>query len=150
MSAARSGQAVPPSTGELIDLWIDTAYYVKLLGEAAFADTPLSLLSNRVLLAVCDEPGITVSELSRRIPKTQQMISHVAAQLTKLGLLERQLGSTRGVGLHLSQAGQEMAVDGRARQSAMETRVREILGGTRSAALAELLADSRSALKAAR
>ena len=133
-----------------VDLLVDTAYYVKLMGEAALADTPLSLLSSRVLATVFGEPGITVAELSRRIPKTQQMISHVAAQLTKLGLIERRLGPARGVGLYVTETGGQMAQEGLARERQLHTRLRELLGEERSAALTELLGESRSILRDAR
>ncbi len=108
------------------------------MGEAALADTPLSLLSNRMLAAVLDKPGITVTEMSRRIPKTQQAISHVAAQLTKLGLIERRLGSGRGVELYVTEAGRRMAEEGRAREHGIQIRLRELLGDARYEALEEL------------
>jgi DNA-binding MarR family transcriptional regulator len=134
---------------DLIDPLLDTAYYVKLMGEAALADTPLSLLSSRMLAVVLDEPGITVAELSRRIPKTQQAISHVAAQLTDLGLIERRLGTGRGVGLHVTGAGRRAAKDGLAREHEMRTRLRELLGDARYEALEQLSGEAREILRAA-
>jgi DNA-binding MarR family transcriptional regulator len=154
MTASRPGRTKPvdggpPLTGEdeLIDLLLDTAYYVKLMGEAALADTPLSLLSSRMLATVLNEPGITVAEISRRIPKTQQMISHVAAQLAKLGLIERQLGSARGVGLYVTDAGRQMAEKGLAREHEMRTRLRELLGEIRYEALEQLSRETRAILR---
>jgi DNA-binding MarR family transcriptional regulator len=134
---------------DLIDPLLDTAYYVKLMGEAALADTPLSLLSSRMLAVVLEEPGITVAELSRRIPKTQQAISHVATQLTDLGLIERRLGTGRGVGLHVTDAGRRVAKDGLAREHEMRARLRELLGDARYEALEQLSGEAREILRAA-
>src|ERR1017187_9202408 len=83
-------------------LWQVTAY-THLMGEAALADTPLTVAASSMLIAVLEEPGMTVAEISRRIPKAQQTISSVVARLEKLGLIERRLGSGRGVGLHPAQ-----------------------------------------------
>ena len=79
------------------------------MGEAALAGTPLTVAASSMLIAVLEDPGMTVAEISRRIPKAQQSISSVVARLEKLGLIERRLGSGRGVGLHVTDAGREMA-----------------------------------------
>lgn len=138
-------------TGEdqLIDLLLDTAVYVKLMGEAALADTPLSLLSSRMLAAVLGEPGITVAEVSRRIPKTQQAISLIAAQLIELGLIERRLGSGRGIGLYVTKAGRRIAEQGLTRGLGTHMRLRKLLGEERYEQLRRLLLDSRETLREA-
>jgi len=133
--------------GRFIDLLLDTTVFVKLIGEAALADTPLSLLSSRMLAAVVGEPGITVAEISRRIPKTQQAISLVAAQLTKLGLIERRLGAGRGVELYVTKAGRQMAEKGLARERDMQLRLRELLGEKRHQQLERLLHETREILR---
>jgi hypothetical protein len=46
-----------------------------------------------MLIAVLDEPGMTVAEISRSIPEAQQPIS--SARLEKLGLIERRHGPGR-------------------------------------------------------
>ena len=146
------GCGEPPLTGEdeLVDLLLDTAAHVKVMGEAALANTPLSLLSSRMLAAVLAEPGITVAEMARRIPKTQQAISHVAAQLTKLGLIERRLASGRGVGLHVTDAGRRTAQEALAREHEMQLRLRELLGDARYEALRRLSGETRAILREAR
>jgi DNA-binding MarR family transcriptional regulator len=121
--------------------------YVKLIGEAALADTPLSLLSNRMLAAVLCEPGITVAEISRRIPKTQQAISHVAAQLAELGLIECRLGSPRGVGLHVTETGRRMAEEGIAGGHDTQMRLRELLSDARYETLQQLSVETRAILR---
>jgi DNA-binding MarR family transcriptional regulator len=158
MTASRSDHAPlaaggePPliGNGQLVDLLLDMAVYVKSMGEAVLADTPLSLLSIRMLAAVLAEPGITVSEMSRRIPKTQQAISQVAAQLTELGLIERRLGSGRGIELYVTKAGEKKAQDGLRRERELRLRLRELLGDERHEQLERLLRESREILREAR
>jgi DNA-binding MarR family transcriptional regulator len=129
-------------------LWQVTAY-THLMGEAALAGTPLTVAASSMLIAVYDDPGMTVAEISRRIPKAQQTISSVVGRLEKLGLIERRLGSGRGVGLYVTDAGQEMAEIAAAREREINARVRELLGEERSTALTELLRESRAILREA-
>jgi DNA-binding MarR family transcriptional regulator len=129
-------------------LWQVTAY-THLMGEAALADSPLTVAASSMLIIVLEEPGMTVAEISRRIPKTQQTISSVVARLEKLGLIERRLGSGRGVGLYVTEAGQEMAQVALAKERETNARVCELLGQQRSAALTELLRESRAILRKA-
>ena len=157
MTASRATPVVPapdaeplPGKSQLNDLLWEVCAYVELMGEAALADTPLTLPSCGMLARVLGEPGITVAEMSRRIPKTQQAISQVAARLEKLGLIERRLGSGRGVGLFLTDAGREMAQTARAREDELDGRLTELLGAERSSALAELLGESRAILRETR
>lgn len=103
-----------------------------------------------MLIAVLNEPAMIVAEISRRIPKTQQTISQVVARLEKLGLIERRLGSGRGLGLHVTNAGREMAQAALAREQQLTARLAELLGEERSAALTELLRESRTILREAR
>ena len=141
-----AGKALLTGNDELVNLLLDTTVYVKLMGEATLADTPLSLLSSRMLAAVLWQPGITVSEMSRQIPKTQQALSLVAAQLIKLGLIERRLGSGRGIGLYVTEAGQRMAEEGLAREHGLQIRLGELLGDKRYEQLRQLLHESREIL----
>jgi DNA-binding MarR family transcriptional regulator len=103
-----------------------------------------------MLIAVLEEPGMTVAEISRRIPKAQQTISSVVARLEKLGLIERRLGSGRGVGLHVTDTGREMAQVAVTHEQELNARLRELLGEERSTALTELLCESRAILREAR
>jgi DNA-binding MarR family transcriptional regulator len=130
-------------------LWQVTAH-THLMGEAALAGTPLTVASCSMLIAVLEQPGITVAEISRRIPKTQQTISQVVARLEKLGLIERRLGPVRGVRLHVTDAGREMANVALARAEEVTALLRSLLGSERSAALTELLRESRAILQEAR
>jgi len=130
-------------------LWRVTAY-AHLMGEAALADTPLTVASSSMLISVLEEPGMTVAEISRRIPKAQQTISQVVARLEKLGFIERRLGSGRGVGLYVTDAGREMAQVAVARERELTARLRELLGEERSTALTALLSESHAILREAR
>ena len=141
---------LPPFKTRLADLlWAVTAYS-ELMGEAALAETPLTLPSSGMLESVLLEPGITVAEMSRRIPKTQQAISQVAARLEKLGFLERRLGPGRGVGLYVTETGREMAEEASRREREQDARLRELLGQERHDQLRRLLIESRAILQAAR
>jgi hypothetical protein len=59
------------------------------LGEAALADSPLTLPRLGLLESVSARPGITIAEIARRAPQTQQALSQIAARLDKLGFIER-------------------------------------------------------------
>jgi DNA-binding MarR family transcriptional regulator len=74
----------------------------------------------------------------------------VVARLEKLGLIERRLGSGRGVGLHVTDAGRELAQLAVTRDQEINARLRELLGEERCAALTELLSQSRAILRDAR
>jgi DNA-binding MarR family transcriptional regulator len=134
---------------QLNDLLWETTTYVELMGEAALADTPLTLASSGMLAAVLAEPGITVAEMARRMPKTQQAISQLAARLEKLGLLERRLGAGRGVGLFVTDAGRALAETGLAHERELDARLRGLLGDERYDELARLLRESRAILREA-
>lgn len=123
------------------------ASYTHLMGEEAFAGTPLTVASGSMLIAILEQPGLTVAEFSRRIPKTQQTLPQVAARLEKLGLIERRLGPGRGVGLYLTEAGRQMAGDAVAREQEVNTMLRELLGAERADALTGLLRQSHAILR---
>jgi DNA-binding MarR family transcriptional regulator len=130
-------------------LWQVTAY-THLMGEETFAGTPLTVASGSMLRSVLEQPGLTVAEFSRRIPKTQQTLSQVVARLEKLGLIERRLGPGRGIGLYLTEAGQQMAEEAVTREQEVNARLRELLGAERAGALTELLRESRAILQETR
>lgn len=142
----------PPLHGkdQLNDLLWEVSTYVGMMGETALADTPLTLPSGGMLATVLSEPGITVAEMSRRIPKTQQAISQLAARLEKLGYLERRVGPGRGVGLYVTDAGRDMAEQGIAREQQLHESLRELLGAERYEELARLLRETRRILREAR
>jgi DNA-binding MarR family transcriptional regulator len=134
---------------QLNDLLWETTTYIESMGEAALAGTPLTLPSSGMLTAVLAEPGITIAEMARRMPKSQQAISQVAARLEKLGLLERRLGSGRGVGLYVTDAGRAMAEVGLTRERELVARLREMLGDERYEELSRLLVETRTIVRAA-
>jgi DNA-binding MarR family transcriptional regulator len=143
-----AGGTPAPSGDSLYDLLWQVAAYTHLMSEAVLADTPLTVASSSMLISVLREPGMTVAEFSRRIPKSQQTLSQVVARLEKLGLVERRLGPGRGVGLHVTEAGRELAELAIAREQEISARLRDLLGEERTAALTELLAESRTILRA--
>jgi DNA-binding MarR family transcriptional regulator len=119
-------------------LW-ETWARAALLGEAGLADTSLTLPSLGLLDTISAGPGITVAEISRRTPKTQQAISQVVARLEKLGYLERRLRPGRGVGLHITAAGQKARREGTAREETLEQHLHDLLGTDRYNQLRTLL-----------
>ncbi len=145
-------QAVEPPLAhrdQLNDLLWETTTYIESMGESALAGTPLTLASSGMLAAVLAEPGVTIAEMSRRMPKSQQAISQVAARLEKLGLLERRLGSGRGVGLFVTDDGRAMAEVGLARERELVERLRELLGDERYEKLSHLLLETRAIVREA-
>lgn len=127
-------------------LWQVTAQ-THLIVEADLAGSALTAASGSMLVAIAAEPGITVAEISRRIPKTQQTISQVVARLEKLGLIERRLGTGRGVGLHATTEGSELAVRARSSQRSLESRLTGALGDEGATALTELLRAASASLR---
>jgi DNA-binding MarR family transcriptional regulator len=119
---------------------------VSLLGEAELGDTPLTLAALGVLDMVSVWPGSTVSELSRRTPKTQQAISQVVSRLEKLGYVERRLGAGRGVGLYITDPGTAAREQGHRREAAYERKVRDLFGEARFLQLKQLLEEARELL----
>jgi DNA-binding MarR family transcriptional regulator len=119
---------------------------VSLLGEAELADTPLTLPSLGLLDIIGAFPGITVAEISRRLPTTQQSISQTVARLEKLGYVERRLGPRRGVGLHITRAGHQAHQQGTAREKALDQRLEHLLGAERHRELCALLEQARELL----
>jgi DNA-binding MarR family transcriptional regulator len=126
-------------------LW-ETSARVSLLGEAELANTPLTLPSLGLLDIIEAMPGITVAEISRRLPTTQQSISQSVARLEKLGYVERRLGPRRGVGLHVTEAGHRGHQEGTAREKVLDQRLEDLLGAERHRELCALLEQARELL----
>ena len=115
-------------------------------GEAALRGTSLSVPLNHLLDAVVAEPGVTVTELARRLGKSQQAMSQAADRLERLGFIGRHVGAGRTVGLHATDAGRTASADGVRRELAAEDRTREVLGLDRFDTLVALLESARDAL----
>lgn len=115
-------------------------------GEAALASTSLSLPLNHLLDAVVAEPGVTVTEIARRLGKSQQAMSQAADRLVRLGYIERRVGVGRTVGLYATDAGRTASADGVRRELAAENRTREVLGIEQYNSLFALLESVRDRL----
>src|ERR1700761_2864176 len=139
----RSGAAL---TGLLRGRLREVSTLIEQRGEAALAGTPLSLPLNHLLDAVVAEPGVTVTEIARRLGKSQQAMSQAADRLERLGFIERHVGAGRMVGLHATDAGRTASADGGHRELAAEDRTREVLGSDRFDTLVALLESARDAL----
>src|ERR1700761_7449194 len=139
----RSGAAL---TGLLRGRLREVSVIIEQRGEAALAGTSLSLPLNHLLDAVVAEPGVTVTEIARRLGKSQQAMSQAADRLARLGFIERRVGAGRTVGLHATDAGRSASADGVRRELAAEDRTRAALGTERFDALIAALASARDAL----
>lgn len=141
-----------PSTDSamLSDLLWEAAAYVELLGEAALADLPITTATSGTLMTIYAEPGVTIAEMARRKPRTQQAISQNVARLEKMGLIERRLGPGRGIGLHLTDDGRTMAEQAFARERSADEQVRQILGAEDHEALRKLLVEGCVSLRSHR
>jgi DNA-binding MarR family transcriptional regulator len=126
-------------------LW-DVSTRTSALGETALAGTPLSLSALGVLDWIADHPGITIAQITRRSPTTQQAISQVAARLQKLGLIERRLSGGRGVGLYITATGRRVHAQGNQMRRQFEQGLREALGDDRYDGLRRLLEATRAAV----
>ena len=145
-------QPAPDTTGEddwahfLGHLLWDVAARATVLGEAELAGTPLTLPSSGMLQLIGSEPGITIAEIARRVPKTQQAISQIVARLEKLGYLVRQLGPGRGVGLYLTVEGLAARDEAAAAEARFDRRLRDLFGADRYTQLRGLLEEARERL----
>lgn len=124
----------------LVHLLWAVSVRTSVLGEAALAGTPLTLAGLGLLENVAAQPGVTIAEISRRAPQTQQALSQIVARLEKLGLVERRLArGTRGIGLHLTPAGEEARTAAHAAAEDFEASLAEALGDRRHGQLVRLL-----------
>lgn len=128
-------------------LW-QVAAQTSVLGDAEFAQSSLSIPLTGLLDQIEDTPGITVTDISRRLPTTQQSVSEAAKRLEKLGYIERRLGSGRGVGLHLTAAGVEAHQYARQLEETFEQRLRDWIGDDDYTQLRTLLGRARDELAA--
>jgi DNA-binding MarR family transcriptional regulator len=117
------------------------------LGEAALANSPLTLAGLGLLENINAKPGITIAEIARRAPQTQQALSQIAARLEKLGFIERRISdSGRGIALHLSPAGASARAQAHQATEAFEAELANALGATRYQRLTKLLEETRTSL----
>jgi DNA-binding MarR family transcriptional regulator len=115
------------------------------LAEATLSDSPLTLAGLGVLENVAARPGVTITEMARSTPQTQQTLSQIVARLERLGLVERKLSrGTRGVALHLTEAGAQARAVAHEPIEAFEASLAEALGHQRHARLVDLLEQAKS------
>jgi DNA-binding MarR family transcriptional regulator len=123
-------------------LW-EVSARTALVTDAALAEVGLSCAGIGLLDQVADEPGITIAEMSRRLPKTPQAISQNAARMEKLGFIERRLAGGRAIGLHLTPAGEAARARGNAAEAAFDAELRAAIGDERYEELRTLLRHTR-------
>jgi len=143
-----SPEAESPDRWEhwLVHLLWAVSTRTSMLGEAALAKTGLTLAGLGLLENVNARPGITIAEISRRAPQTQQALSQVAARLEGLGFVERRLaerGGGRGVGLHLTGDGADALARAHRAAEAYEGMLVGELGADRHRRLVDLLEEMR-------
>jgi DNA-binding MarR family transcriptional regulator len=109
------------------------------------ARTPLSQAAIGALTKIAAEPGITASGLARSGFKTQQAASQITGRLERHGFIERRLGPGRGVGLHITPAGEQAVTDGLASEREVERQLESLIGSERYEALREHLIELRRA-----
>jgi DNA-binding MarR family transcriptional regulator len=127
-------------------LWAVSAR-TSALGESALANSPLTLAGLGMLENINARPGITIAEISRRAPQTQQALSQIAARLDRLGFVERRLADRgRGIGLYLTDAGAGARMHGHMAIEAFEADLATALGSDRHARLLALLEETRSVI----
>jgi DNA-binding MarR family transcriptional regulator len=129
----------------LVHLLWAVSVRTSMLGEAALADSPLTLAGLGLLENINARPGITISEIARRAPQTQQALSQIAARLDKLGFIERSLSdSGRGIALHLTPAGVSARAHAHQTAERFDAQLAGALGATRYQALIKLLGETRA------
>lgn len=134
----------------LVHLLWAVSVRTSVLGEAALSGSPLTLAGLGLLENLNARPGITIAEIARRAPQTQQALSQIAARLEKLRYIERRLpdrGSGRGIGLHLTPAGATARAEARDRVEAFESSLADALGPDRHERLVRLLEEARTIVR---
>ena len=126
-------------------LW-ELSARVIALGEQRFAKLELSRPALGLLDILASQPGISIAEIARQQPKTQQAISQVVARLETLGLLARKLVRGRTIALYLTAAGTRARSEGTAAEVAFEAELEATLGRTTYTRLRKALIEARSAL----
>lgn len=100
------------------------------LAESALVGLPLTPASAGVLDVVSASPGVSIAEISRWLPTSQQGVSQIVGRLERLGFLERRLGARGyGVALFITDAGASSLRDANERLAEAERRLVEALGG---------------------
>lgn len=118
------------------------------LGEAGLAGSPVTLAGLGLLENVSARPGITIAEISRRAPQTQQALSQIAARLGKLGFIERRLSDGgRGIALYVTTAGASARAQAHETVEAFEAELVSALGATRHKRLIQLLEEARAIIR---
>lgn len=117
------------------------------LGEAAIHATSLSRPGLGMLDITGANPGITVSEIARRLPVTQQSVSQIVARLEGLGLLERRLLGGRNIGLYLTETGARMRAAGDAADVAFERELEVALGPARYERFRKILLEAKEVVE---
>jgi DNA-binding MarR family transcriptional regulator len=126
-------------------LWETSARW-RAFSEPRLANTQLTFASAGTLARIATSPGITASALAREAFKTQQAISQVTGRLERLGYVERRVGGGRGVGLHITAAGERALAQEMEIEAEMEQEARALLGGELYTELKERLLLARAAI----
>jgi DNA-binding MarR family transcriptional regulator len=124
-------------------LW-DLSARASALGESALSGSRITLAGWGMLTNIGAHPGRTITEMSRRVPQTQQTLSAIAGRLEDLGLVERRLpprGQGRGVQLFLSTEGEELVRSLQGSMKAVESLLSDQLGSQRYTKAVALLED---------
>lgn len=119
---------------------------ISALGEARFSKLELSRPSLGLLDVIATQPGISIAEIARQQPKTQQAISQVVARLESIGMVERKLVKGRTIGLYLTTLGTKARNEGAAAELAFEKELEALLGKDKYERLRKQLLDVRAPL----
>lgn len=123
-------------------LWETTAR-VQALGDAATAHTSLTRASIGLLDLIATNPGVTITGMTRLLPKTQQAVSQVVSRLESLGLIERKLVQGRRIGLYPTSAGTRARAEGNAAETTFEAELARAIGKSRYDRLCKALVEIR-------
>lgn len=127
-----------------------TEHVVRLAIERMLRQEGLSLIAWAILSWLCREPGLSVTELSRRVFVSQQAISKLVAALVREGLLERRprVGKMRIQDLVPTDKGFQVSAACDEHVIQIEQRLRDRLTPNEIDALGATLENVRSAFSA--
>ena len=138
----------PDDTKRLAHLLWETNARSSSLTDEALRGLPLTAASAGVLDAIAADPGTSVTDLTGRLPTSQQAVSQIVARLGKLGFLERRIRARgRGIALFVTDKGERARERADDRLRTLEATLRVALGPEDHDILVQLLWRARDVLE---
>lgn len=128
-------------------MW-EIAARIHAMGDTYYGTQEMTRSSVGILHAIVLRPGISIAEITREHPTTQQAVSQVVARLDTLGLVDRRLVRGRTIGLYATAAGIKAQAAGEVIELGLDRELAKVLGHDKYERLRKALLDTREVLAA--